>query len=75
MSFWGGAKENMRKSVVLAVCYAVFAVAVIAWALLAGEAYLLLLSAYAALMALIVYFNRDRSDTGKKSPKMGDSES
>lgn len=65
----------MRKSVVLAVCYAVFAVAVIAWALLAGEAYLLLLSAYAALMALIVYFNRDRSDTGKKSPKMGDSES
>lgn len=65
----------MRKSVVLAVCYAVFAVAVIAWALFAGEAYLLLLSAYAALMAVIVYFNRDRSDTGKKSPKMGDSES
>lgn len=65
----------MRKSVVLAVCYAVFAAAVVAWALVSGEAYLLLLAAYAGIMSLIVYLNRDRSDTERKSPRMRDSES
>lgn len=72
MSLWGGTEENMRKSVILAVCYGIFAAAVVVWAALEREAYLLLLAAYAGIMSLIVYKTGDRTETGKKSPKMSD---